>query len=367
MEKEIIEFVKAIQSSKKYKPQKVSNIAFPPSSALSQFHINFNVIESHWIRILHSFTLPPSGQKLYLFNELLSPLNAHFITSSFLNAKLPTSLDFAIYFYLDYVLSDTGTTIKELGSFKSLLRFLKFFQNQTAKKINYISKLNLSVSSTDSFLLLFNNLKVSKPKVEDKTKVNEAKTVEKKVKPVNKAKKAAPTPSKASDGQPEITKLDIRVGKITSIEKHPEKDKLYVEQISFGSEERTIISGLVEYYPDPSVLLGKKIIALLNLKPRPMGAVTSNGLVLCASNAGKSTVEIIEADENVAEGTKVTVKGCDGEPWPFNKVNKKNVLKKVLEKLKTNNKGEVEWDGKLFSFPEGGVCKCRTIMNGNVS
>lgn len=70
-------------------------------------------------------------------------------------------------------------------------------------------------------------------------------------KPKTKDKKETP---KKVDVQPEITKLDIRVGLIKSIEKHPEKDKLYCEEIDLNEEGgcRTIASGLVEFYPDCS-------------------------------------------------------------------------------------------------------------------
>ena len=58
-------------------------------------------------------------------------------------------------------------------------------------------------------------------------------------------------PAAAADTVPDVTKMDIRVGRIVSCEKHPDADSLYVEQIDIGEAEgpRTIVSGLVQYVP----------------------------------------------------------------------------------------------------------------------
>jgi tRNA-binding EMAP/Myf-like protein len=56
--------------------------------------------------------------------------------------------------------------------------------------------------------------------------------------------------SKAAEGEPTVSKLDIRVGLITEAKKHPDADSLYVEEIDVGeSTTRTVVSGLVKYIP----------------------------------------------------------------------------------------------------------------------
>lgn len=102
----------------------------------------------------------------------------------------------------------------------------------------------------------------------------------------------ATSPSSQSVKSPELELLEIRVGTIVEIEKHPEADSLYVEKVDVGeaSGPRTIVSGLVNYC-SPESLLHRKVVVLCNLKPRPFKGIPSHGMLLCASNADKTKVE----------------------------------------------------------------------------
>lgn len=85
--------------------------------------------------------------------------------------------------------------------------------------------------------------------------------------------------------------LDIRVGKILSVEKHPDADSLYVESIDVGEEEpRTIVSGLVAFVPEDQ-MADRDVIVICNLKARNMRGVKSHGMVLCASDEAHENVE----------------------------------------------------------------------------
>lgn len=100
-------------------------------------------------------------------------------------------------------------------------------------------------------------------------------------------------------------RLDIRVGRIVEVSKHPEADALYVEKIDLGSllllmnvttisflnvliftgeslGPRTIVSGLVNFVPE-SEMLNRMVVVLCNLKPAKMRGIESAGMVLCAS------------------------------------------------------------------------------------
>lgn len=74
---------------------------------------------------------------------------------------------------------------------------------------------------------------------------------------------------------PDVTKMDIRVGKIVSCEKHPDADSLYVEQIDVGEAEgpRTIVSGLVKYVPLEEMQVGAAA-ALVAARKRLAGAAS---------------------------------------------------------------------------------------------
>ena len=81
--------------------------------------------------------------------------------------------------------------------------------------------------------------------------------------------------------------LDLRVGHITTVERHPKADKLYVIEVQTGTvgtcEVRTIVSGLVDFYTEEQ-LLGKKIIIACNLKPAKLRGIESRGMLLAAGD-----------------------------------------------------------------------------------
>ena len=88
--------------------------------------------------------------------------------------------------------------------------------------------------------------------------------------------------------------IELRVGKVLEIEKHPTADHLYIEKIDIGEEQpRTIVSGLVKYF-QPEEVLGKQVLVASNLKPAELGGVLSEGMLLCA--AKKKKMEIVSTE-----------------------------------------------------------------------
>ena len=107
---------------------------------------------------------------------------------------------------------------------------------------------------------------------------------------VKESKKAVTEKKKGKDSQPKkentpepssiISRLDMCVGKVLSVKKHPEADSLYVETIDVGEEvPRTVVSGLVNFMK-PEEIDGKLIIVLKNLKPVSMRGIKSFAMVL---------------------------------------------------------------------------------------
>ena len=90
-----------------------------------------------------------------------------------------------------------------------------------------------------------------------------------------------------------IEALEIRIGKILEIGKHPEADSLYVEKVDLGesSGPRTIVSGLVEFCT-AEYLLNRDVVVLCNLKPRVFKGINSQGMLLCSSNKADGKVGI---------------------------------------------------------------------------
>ena len=87
----------------------------------------------------------------------------------------------------------------------------------------------------------------------------------------------------------ELDKVELRVGKILSCEKHPKADRLLVSQVKVGPETRQIVSGIAKWY-SPEDMVGKDVIVVCNLKPVKLRGVESQGMILAAGNDGDDLV-----------------------------------------------------------------------------
>ena len=104
----------------------------------------------------------------------------------------------------------------------------------------------------------------------------------------------------------DFAKLDIRIGQIISAKQIEGADKLIECTVDFGEElgERTIVSGIKEWF-DPEELVGKKLPYIINLAPRKLRGVVSNGMLLAASTEidGDRSIVLIEPSEDIPAGT----------------------------------------------------------------
>ena len=94
----------------------------------------------------------------------------------------------------------------------------------------------------------------------------------------------------------DFEKMELRVGEVLECKKHPDADKILVFQVSFGPEVRQILSGVAQYYK-PEDLVGKKVVAILNLKPRKIRGLESQGMLLSAvkEKDGKEVLELLSS------------------------------------------------------------------------
>ena len=95
----------------------------------------------------------------------------------------------------------------------------------------------------------------------------------------------------------DFEKVEMVVGEVKSCEKHKDADKILVFNIDFGDVQRQILSGVAEFYK-PEDLVGKKVVAVLNLKPRKIRGIESEGMLLSYvdNKDGKETVQLITTD-----------------------------------------------------------------------
>jgi len=101
----------------------------------------------------------------------------------------------------------------------------------------------------------------------------------------------------------DFAKLDIRMGKVIAAEMVPEADKLIKCTIDFGEMgTRTIVSGIAEW-KKPEELVGKQLPYIINLAPRMLRGVESQGMLL-ATHAPEG-IALLTPDLDVVPGTKV--------------------------------------------------------------
>ncbi|MEQ2211254.1 hypothetical protein XENOCAPTIV_016878, partial [Xenoophorus captivus] len=124
-----------------------------------------------------------------------------------------------------------------------------------------------------------------------------------------KAEKKQAAPSQ-EDAKVDVSRLDLRVGRIITAEKHPDADSLYVEQVDVGeTAPRTVVSGLVKHIPLEQ-MQNRMAVLLCNLKPAKMRGVVSQAMVMCASSPDK--VEILDPPSGSVPGDRVGVQGFPG-------------------------------------------------------
>lgn len=180
------------------------------------------------------------------------------------------------------------------------------------------------------------------------------------------AQEAYPSPAKANTNkqsdEASPQRLDIRVGRIVEVDKHPDADSLYVEKIDTGDNEpRVIVSGLVNYIPIEE-MLNREVVVLCNLKPAKMRGVMSNGMVLCASVDEPKQVEPLLPPQGSKAGDRIVVEGYEtGEPDEILNP-KKKVWEKLQVDLKTNDGLIACWQGlKLVSKINGNPVTTKSL------
>nr|AEB92227.1 P43 [Eisenia andrei] len=202
-----------------------------------------------------------------------------------------------------------------------------------------------------------------------------AATVEKKeVVPKKDSKKEAKTEKKA-DAKPagaaaaesgdkvDVSRLNMRIGKIVNVKKHPDADSLYVEEVDVGEPKtRTIVSGLVQHVPLEQ-MQDRIGVFLSNLKPAKMRGILSEGMIMCGSSPEK--VEIIDPPIGAAIGDRVVVDGYSG--GPDEQLNpKKEIWEQIQPDLRINDAGVATYKGIPWNVRNLGPFKVATMTNSGI-
>ena len=124
-------------------------------------------------------------------------------------------------------------------------------------------------------------------------------------KAANEADNKKAEPQKEESTFEDFTKMDLRVGTIVEASKMPKADKLLVLKIDTGIDVRTIVSGIAKSFKAEDII-GKKVTVLVNLAPRKLRGVESQGMILMTENAEGKLVFLNPDEEGVNNGTIIS-------------------------------------------------------------
>lgn len=195
------------------------------------------------------------------------------------------------------------------------------------------------------------------------TKAAEAPVANPTDKPPTDKKPKKEKPVVADEAAIDIGRLDMRVGRIVEVAKHPDADSLYVEQIECGEDRpRTVVSGLVKFVPIEQ-MQGRMVVILCNLKPAKMRGVLSEAMVMCASSP--EAVEVLTPPAGSVPGDLVH---CDGYVRaPDAQLNpKKKIFETCAPDLKTNDALAACYKGVPWTVPGKGHIRAQTLKGAPV-
>jgi len=124
-------------------------------------------------------------------------------------------------------------------------------------------------------------------------------------KQANKAANKTVSPQKDTIEFNDFTKLDMRVGTILEAIKVPKTKKLLQLTVDVGIDVRTIVSGIAESFT-PEEVVGRKVTALINLAPRALRGVESEGMILMTENTDGKLVFVNPDEDGVGNGLTIS-------------------------------------------------------------
>jgi methionyl-tRNA synthetase len=122
-------------------------------------------------------------------------------------------------------------------------------------------------------------------------------------KKTNQMESVVTKPAKENIEYDDFAKLDIRIGTVVTAEKVAKTKKLLKLTIETGIDTRTVVSGIAEYY-EPEQVIGKQVAILVNLAPKNLRGIESQGMILMAENSDGFLV-FVSPTVNIKNGSEV--------------------------------------------------------------
>ena len=123
-------------------------------------------------------------------------------------------------------------------------------------------------------------------------------------KKINESENKTVMPQKETINFEDFTKMDLRVGTILEAEKMPKTKKLLVLKVDTGIDTRTIVSGIAESF-SPEEIIGRQVTVLVNLAPRALRGVESEGMILMTENKEGKLIFLNPSEEGVTNGEPI--------------------------------------------------------------
>ena len=113
-----------------------------------------------------------------------------------------------------------------------------------------------------------------------------------------------PAPIKPTITKDVIDSIDVRVGTIEAVDEVPRSDKLLALRVNFGDHVGTILSGMKQERSDPQEIVGKQALFVVNLAPRKMAGITSEGMLFDIGYEDKILPALATPERPVPDGSR---------------------------------------------------------------
>ncbi|XP_026027096.1 aminoacyl tRNA synthase complex-interacting multifunctional protein 1-like isoform X1 [Astatotilapia calliptera] len=165
---------------------------------------------------------------------------------------------------------------------------------------------------------------------------------------------------KVAKKQVDVSRLDLRIGRVVTAQQIPDTDGLFVEQIDVGEAfPRMVVSELSQHVPVEQ-MQNRMVVLLCNERPVETRGIVNQAMLMCASSQDK--LEILDPPNGAIPGDRVTFQGFPGEP--DKELNpKQKVWEQVQPDLRTDGQCVATYKGAAFEVAGKGVCKAQTMSD----
>ncbi|KAK9118296.1 hypothetical protein Scep_016389 [Stephania cephalantha] len=328
-----------------------------------------------WVKFVDAFPIEPEGCK-----GAFKGLNEDLALKSVLLGGLKISETDVLVFSTVHSLVN-GLSITERQQYPNVLRWMDYIQSSEdlgdvyeripVQKVGFephVSKNSAEFQSDQSSEKSASSLKTEeKLEADSKSKKSSIENAKKEHvldrKSTEEKKIVSETKGTETNADLSISLLNIQIGIIRKVWKHPSADSLLVEEIDLGDGNvRQVVSGLAKYCT-LDALANRQVVLITNVKPGKLRDVVSAGLVLCASNQDHTVIEPLIPPEGAKIGERVSFLGHDGKPEDILNPKKKQ-LEKITPHLYTDEKGIATFKGIPF-MTSAGACKS-SIPNASI-